>query len=82
MRAARRSAQPRVTQEDLIARLATYGVMVNKATVSKIEHGTRSVTDVEVMAIAASLYVPVSWLIGEDEFWQSREDIPTWPGRR
>lgn len=82
MRQARRAAQPRVTQTDLAARLATYGVFVDKTAVSKIEHGVRPVSDLELMAIAASLYVPVSWLMGEDEFWGTQQDIPPWPKRR
>jgi HTH-type transcriptional regulator, cell division transcriptional repressor len=82
VREARRRAEPRVTQLDLVARLKTYGVDADKTTISKIEHGTRSVTDIEVMAIAASLFVPASWLLGEDEFWHGRENIPAWPQAR
>jgi HTH-type transcriptional regulator, cell division transcriptional repressor len=81
-RQARRSAQPRVSQLDLVARVAEYGVNLTQAMLSKIEQGKRSVTDKEVRAIAAALYVPVSWLIAEDEVWGSTGDIPPWPKRR
>ena len=51
MRQARRYAQPRVTQEDLAARVQAYGVPLNQASISKIEKGTRVVTDIELKAI-------------------------------
>jgi transcriptional regulator with XRE-family HTH domain len=67
MRRARKSAQPRVTQADLAARVSAYGLNINQATISKIEKGARIVTDIELKAIASSLAVSIGWLVGEDE---------------
>jgi transcriptional regulator with XRE-family HTH domain len=67
MRQARRNAQPRVSQEDLAARVQASGVPLSQESISKIEQGTRIVTDIELRAIAFSLAVSVSWLIDEDE---------------
>ena len=47
MRLARQEAQPRVSQEDLAARVQAYGVTLNQESISKIEQGTRIVTDVD-----------------------------------
>ena len=70
MRLARRHAEPRVTQADLSARVAAYGVQLNQASISKIEQGLRIVTDVELKAIASSLAVSVGWLIDEEEIFR------------
>lgn len=67
MRLARRRALPRVTQLDLAARVQAYGVPLTQATISKIEQGTRIVTDVELKAIASALAVSVGWLVNEAE---------------
>ena len=82
LREARRNAQPRVSQADLSARVAAYGVRLDRAGISKIEHGLRTVTDYELLALAASLYLPVGWLIGEDLHYGSVADIPPFPPRR
>jgi hypothetical protein len=37
------------------------------------------VKDYELLAIAAALYVPVSWLIGEAELYDGERDIPRRP---
>jgi HTH-type transcriptional regulator, cell division transcriptional repressor len=67
MRLARRKALPYVSQEDLVARLETYGVLLTQSAISKIEQGTRIVTDHELKAIASSLAVSVGWLVEEEE---------------
>lgn len=69
MRLARLHAQPRVSQEDLAARVQAYGVTLNQASISKIENGTRIVTDVELRAIASALAVSVGWLVDEDDLF-------------
>src|SRR5689334_18867413 len=79
MHLARRSQQPRVTQADLAARVEAYGVHIDRLGIGRIEAGKRIVLDFELRAIAAALYVPVSWLIGEEEVWGSAEDIPPRP---
>jgi hypothetical protein len=67
VRIARRRAVPKVSQADLSARLATYGVDLNQASISKIEKQTRIVTDAELVALAAALAVRVGWLVNEQE---------------
>ncbi len=62
---ARKAATPPITQTDLIARLQLSGIMIDQSTLSKIENGQRPVTDVEVVALAKALKVPVAWLLGE-----------------
>ena len=52
---ARSKAQPAITQEELSKRL------------SKIETGIRGVLDFELVALAKSLDVKVTWLLGVKE---------------
>ena len=70
------AAQPRVSQDDLSARVAAYGVVLNQESISKIENGTRIVTDVELKAIASALAVSVSWLIDEEETFRATYGPP------
>ena len=63
VRLARITAKPKVTQTDLLARLAIRGIELEKTTISKIEAKTRPVTDIELVAIADSLGVSVIWLL-------------------
>lgn len=71
-----------MTHLDLAAALKDEPVKVGKSILSKIEHGTRRVTDIEVMALASALGVPVSWLMCEDEYWESvGGTTPPWPGK-
>lgn len=63
VRQARYKSKPKVTQTDLLARLAVRGIELEKTTISKIEAKTRSVTDIELVAIADSLGVSVLWLL-------------------
>lgn len=79
MRLVRRQQQPRLTQADLSARVKEYGVHIDRLGIGRIEVGKRIVLDFELRAIAAALYVPVSWLIGEEEIWGSEADIPRRP---
>lgn len=67
VRLARERAKPRITQLDLAARLQVRGVRLEQAAISKIEAGTREVTDMEIAAIAEALDVSVSWLFGRSE---------------
>jgi transcriptional regulator with XRE-family HTH domain len=82
MRRARKSAEPRVTQLDLSARVAAYGVDLNQASISKIENGTRIVTDIELKAIASALAVSVEWLIDEDDTFAGSKGPSTKSVRR
>ena len=79
MRQARLWQRPKVTQADLAARVEAYDVHIDRLGIGRIEAGRRIVLDYEARAIAAALYVPVSWLIGEDEVWGSVSGIPEWP---
>ena len=65
MRQARKAAKLPITQTDLVARLQLLGAMIDQSTLSKIENGQRPVTDIEIVALAKALRVPVSWLFEE-----------------
>ena len=67
VRLARETAKPRITQNDLAARLQTHGLQLEQAAVSKIESGYREVIDTEVATIAKVLGVTVGWLFGEND---------------
>ena len=67
VRQARRDAKPRITQRDLLARLQVLGIMIDQSGLSKIESGRRPVSDIEVVALAKALKVPVGWLLGSNE---------------
>lgn len=57
----------RLTQEDLAAKLQIAGVIMERDSVSKIEIGTRFVTDYELMVLSKVLDVSMQWLVGIDE---------------
>lgn len=61
---ARHKHKTKVTQIELLSRLQVRGLYLEKTTISKIEAGSRSVTDIELVAIADSLDVSVTWLLG------------------
>lgn len=65
MRLAR--VQKRLTQEDLAAKLQIEGVTMERDSVSRIEIGTRFVTDYELKVLSKILEVPLQWLVGEDD---------------
>lgn len=58
--------RPKVTQEALAARLAVMGLKIDRVAISKIETGSRSVTDFELVAIAKALGVPLQRLIADE----------------
>jgi transcriptional regulator with XRE-family HTH domain len=58
----RMAADPKITQDDLVGRLARHGVQVNQSQVAKIESGERPVLDYELAAIAKALKVSVQLL--------------------
>lgn len=55
----------RLTQADLAARLQVEGITLERDSVSRIEIGTRFVTDYEIRALAHVLNVSVDWLLGD-----------------
>lgn len=56
----------RLSQFDLAARLQIEGVTMERDSVSRIEIGTRFVTDYELLILSRVLGVPVTWLLGEE----------------
>lgn len=64
----------RLTQEDLAAKLQIAGVIMERDSVSRIEIGTRFVTDYELMVLSKVLDVSMQWLVGIDE--RRRREFP------
>ena len=62
VRKLRLAAQPRITQDDLVARLEVKGLHLDRTSLLRIECGERKITDIEMLAIAAALRVPVATL--------------------
>jgi HTH-type transcriptional regulator, cell division transcriptional repressor len=56
----RSKAKPPITQDDLVGRLAALGILLNRTAIAKIEAGTRSVKDFEIIALAKALKVPIN----------------------
>lgn len=57
----------RLRQEDLAAQLQIKGVMMERDSISRIEIGTRFVSDFEIKVFAEVLGVSVQWLLDIDE---------------
>ncbi len=64
---ARLKEKPKVTQLDLLARLEIREIYLDNTAISKIEAGTRPVTDKELVAIASALHVTTNWLLRIDD---------------
>ncbi len=56
------ASAPKITQEDMVGRLARQGIQINQSQVAKIESGDRPILDYELAAIAKALKVPVQAL--------------------
>lgn len=56
----------RISQSDLAARLQVNGVTIERDSISRIEIGTRFVTDYEIKVIAKVLDVSPLWLLGTE----------------
>lgn len=56
----------RMTQQKLAARMQIEGVTLERDSISRVEIGTRFVTDYEVVIFAKVLGVTTSWLLGEE----------------
>ena len=56
-------ARKKITQADLAARLQVAGVIMERDSVSRIEIGTRFVTDYELAVLSDVLGVSVEWLL-------------------
>lgn len=57
----------RLRQEDLAAKIQIEGVIMERDSISRIEIGTRFVSDFELLIFAKVLGVSVNWLLGIDE---------------
>jgi transcriptional regulator with XRE-family HTH domain len=66
VRQARYNASPKITQNDLLARLDIRGIVLEKTAISKIEAKTRPITDIELVALADALGVSILWLLCEE----------------
>jgi HTH-type transcriptional regulator, cell division transcriptional repressor len=64
VRLARLALEPRVSQEDLSARLARRGIQITQTGLSKLESRNRYVMDYEVLALSKVLKVSIGWLYG------------------
>ncbi len=58
----RSPARLNITQTDLAARLQVAGITMERDSVSRIEIGTRFVTDYELAVLAKILGVSMEWL--------------------
>lgn len=56
-------ARLNITQADLAARLQVAGVTMERDSISRIEIGTRFVTDYELSVLSDVLGVSVEWLL-------------------
>lgn len=59
-------ARLRITQEDLAARLQIEGITMERDSISRIEIGTRFVTDYELTVLAKVLDVSMEWLTEQE----------------
>jgi HTH-type transcriptional regulator, cell division transcriptional repressor len=57
------SATPKITQEDMVGRLARQGLLLSQGQIAKIENGARPVSDYELIAIAKALKVSVETIL-------------------
>jgi len=58
--------QKNASQRDLAARLQTQGITIERDSISRIEIGTRFVTDYELKILAKTLDVSMEWLTDEE----------------
>lgn len=54
----------RLTQSDLAAKLQIAGITIERDSISRIEIGTRFVSDYEIKEFSKILKVSVAWLLG------------------
>lgn len=58
-------SENRITQSDLAARMQVAGVTIERDSISRIERGTRIVTDYELKIFSKALGVSMEWLTDE-----------------
>ena len=54
----------KLSQVDLAARLQVEGVIIERDSLSRIEIGTRFVTDYEIVALSKCLNISIDYLLG------------------
>lgn len=59
-------ARRNLTQADLAAKPQLTGVIMERDSVSRIEIGTRFVTDYELVVLSEVLGVSMEWLVGKE----------------
>lgn len=59
--------QQGLSQDQLSGRLARKGITIDRAGISKIETGIRSIYDFELKATAKILNVSADWLLGGNQ---------------
>ena len=57
----------RLSQSALAAKMTTEGVIMEQDVISRIESGSRLVTDYELLALTRSFAVSADWLIGAEQ---------------
>lgn len=67
IRKLRKSASPKISQEDLCGRVARYGVTLTRPQLAKVESGRRPVFDYEAVAFAKALKVSLARFFGVSE---------------
>lgn len=56
----------RITQSELAAKMQIEGIILERDSISRIEIGTRFVTDYELKIFAKILNVNIDWLLDEN----------------
>ncbi|MBE6082903.1 MULTISPECIES: helix-turn-helix domain-containing protein [Tissierellales] len=56
-----------MTQKELSIKLETLAVYIDRASISKLEHQKRIITDIELMALSQILNVSTNYLLGLEE---------------
>jgi transcriptional regulator with XRE-family HTH domain len=64
IRKLRYAARVPMSQEALVAKLQIRGVLLDRSALARIESQERLVRDVEIIALAAALRVPIERLFG------------------
>ena len=57
----------RLSQTDLAAKMQVAGVTIERDSISRIEIGTRFVSDFEILKFSEILQVSLEWLLGLEE---------------
>lgn len=66
IRIARAMRNPKMEQQELLAKLQVEGLDISQSILSKIENGKRPVYDIELKVFAKVLGVSINWLLGID----------------